>query len=205
MSRPPGPGAVLAFWFGTLTDGVAAAERRKRWFKASAEDDAEIGRRFAPLIERARTGALAHWLRRPESRLAFILVCDQFPRQAYRGTARAFATDALARDAAADGIERGHDRELGPDQRAFFYMPFEHAESRLDQHLSVGLFATLLEASPPAYRQQATSFLNYAHQHRDIVQRFGRFPHRNAVLGRRSTAAERDYLKTASGFGQTRR
>ncbi|MEQ8486661.1 MAG: DUF924 family protein [Pseudomonadales bacterium] len=205
MSRLPGPAAVLDYWFGTLTDGVASAARRRRWFKASAEDDAEIARRFGPLIDRARVGALDHWLRRAEWRLAYILVCDQFPRQAFRGTAQAFATDARARDAAADGVEHGHDLALGPDQRAFFYMPFEHAESRLDQHVSVGLFTALQDAASPGYRQQAASFLAYAREHRDVVQRFGRFPHRNAVLGRRSTAAERAYLKTASGYGQTAR
>jgi uncharacterized protein (DUF924 family) len=205
VTRPAPVAEVLDFWFGPLTAGVARPARRRRWFSASADDDDEIRARFAHLIERAGGGGLDAWLASPEGTLAFILVCDQFPRQAFRGTPRAFATDGVAREAARRGIERGHDRAFGVDQRAFFYMPFQHAESRADQHLSVGLFSALSEGAPAASRELAATFVEHAREHRDVVVEFGRFPHRNDVLGRRSTPAERRFLETAKKYGQGRR
>lgn len=195
-------GRVTAFWFGTLSDGLADDAHRRAWFKSDAERDAEIGRRFAPLLERAASGELDHWLDSIQGTLAYILLCDQLSRQIHRGTAAAYATDARALRAARSLIASGADSPLAFDQRAFIYMPFQHAESRLDQHTSVGLFDALREDTDPAQQHHADGFLGHAREHRDIVARFGRFPHRNALLGRPSTAAELDFLRSAGNFGQ---
>ncbi len=196
------PAQVTAFWFGTLSDGFADDAHRRAWFKSDAERDADIRGRFARLLERAGDGELDHWLDSTQGTVAYILLCDQLSRQIHRGTADAYATDARALSAARSVIASGADSVLGFDQRAFVYMPFQHAESRLDQHMSVGLFDALREDTDPAYRHHADGFLRHAREHRDIVVRFGRFPHRNPLLGRPSTAAELDFLQSAGNFGQ---
>jgi uncharacterized protein (DUF924 family) len=164
--------------------------------------DALVRERFAALPGAAAAGTLDHWLATPRGRLGWILACDQLPRHLFRGTAQAFAFDALALAAARAGIAAGADRALGCDERAFFYLPFEHAESVLDQHTAVGLFTALHEAAPVGRRQLTSGWLGHAREHRDLIVRFGRFPHRNAVLGRASTAAELDYLAQGQTFGQ---
>jgi uncharacterized protein (DUF924 family) len=164
--------------------------------------DQQVRERFADLPDAAATGALGHWLATARGRLAWILACDQLPRHIHRGTGRAFAFDALALDAARAGIAAGVDRELGADERAFFYMPFEHSEAPLDQHTAVGLFTALHEAAPAGRRQLTAGWLRHARWHRDIVLRFGRFPHRNAALGRVSTAVELAFLADGPTFGQ---
>jgi uncharacterized protein (DUF924 family) len=199
----PAPQAVIGYWFGAQTSGFSTAQRRQSWFDADSAADAEIAERFERLIEDAAGGRLDGWLATPPGIVAFVLVCDQFSRQVYRGTVRAYATDTLALEVARRAIEAGQDAALGFDERAFLYMPFQHAESRVDQHTAVGLFAALRDATPPGQRHLTGNFLRHAQQHRDIVLRFGRFPHRNAVLGRDSTAEELRYLKTAPHFGQT--
>lgn len=196
------PGQVTAFWFGTLSDGFADAAHRRAWFKSAAGRDADIRHRFSRLLERAGSGELDHWLDATPGTVAYILLCDQLSRQIHRGTADAYATDTRALNAATGLVDSGADRALAFDERAFVYMPFQHAESRLDQHTSVGLFDALREDTDPAYRHHADGFLVHARQHRDIVARFGRFPHRNALLGRPSTAAELEFLATAGNFGQ---
>ncbi len=192
---------LLDFWFGELTDGQANKEQRERWFTVSPQFDEDC-RRFASWLGASRAGELDHWLTAPESCLAFIVLTDQLPRNIHRGTALAFAWDDLARNAAYDGIKQRLDLALGADQRAFFYMPFEHSESLLDQHMAVGLFTALRDASTKAQRSNAGNNLRFAQQHRDIILRFGRFPHRNAALGRESSAKEKDYLQQSDGFGQ---
>jgi len=193
---------VLAFWFGTLIDGFADTVTRQRWFDGETDFDALCAREFAMLLDAATNGDLEHWAAAPRGRLAFIIVTDQFSRQIHRGSARAFAADALALACAKDGVALGHDRTLGHDERSFFYLPFEHSESRIDQHTSVGLMSLLADEAPPAHRGDALHTLDFAIRHRDIVLRFGRFPHRNAALGRVSTAEEIEFLRTASHFGQ---
>jgi uncharacterized protein (DUF924 family) len=195
---------VLDFWFGTLTDGLAADTVRRGWFESSPARDEEIRRRFGATLERAAAGGLATWQDSTRGSLAFILVCDQFARQIHRGGARAFATDALALAAAEALVASGADRTLELDERVFVYMPFEHAESRLHQHTSVGLFSALRDDTPSGHRHLTGAFLKHAHQHRDVVLRFGRFPHRNRALGRESTAEELEFLETAGDFGQGR-
>ena len=193
---------VLDFWFGEMTDGFCSAAARRRWFAADPVFDQEIVTQFARLLEDAARGALTEWLDEARGNLAFVIVTDQFSRQIHRGSPAAFATDALARDAARSGIERGHDRSFSIDERSFFYLPFEHSESRVDQYTSVGLFARLVEDTPPEHRAIAEESLRFARAHRDIVLRFGRFPHRNACLGRAPSEAELEFLRTASRFGQ---
>jgi uncharacterized protein (DUF924 family) len=193
---------VLDFWFGETIDGFCSAATRGRWFAADPAFDQEIVTQFAGLLEDAARGTLTGWLDEPRANLAFVIVTDQFSRQIHRGSPAAFATDALARDAARSGIERGYDRSFSIDERSFFYLPFEHSESRVDQYTSVGLFAQLVEDTPPAHRAIAEKSLRFARGHHDIVMRFGRFPHRNAGLGRASSDAELEFLRKASRFGQ---
>lgn len=197
------PAEVLQFWLGALADGFADDAHRRRWFAADPARDAEIRDRFGHVLLAAASGNLDSWLDSPEGALALVIVCDQFSRQIHRGDARAFATDPAALDITRKLVEQGEDQNLGFDQRAFLYMPFQHSESRLDQHTSIGLFSALRRSAPAEMRHHGDSFLDNARQHRDIVMRFGRFPHRNAVLGRTSGAAELTFLKSASSFGQS--
>jgi uncharacterized protein (DUF924 family) len=195
-------GRVLDFWFGEMTDGFCSAATRRRWFAAEPAFDREIVTQFAHLLEGAARGDLTAWLDDPRGSLAFVIVTDQFSRQIHRGSPAAFATDALARAAARAGIERGDDRSLSIDQRSFFYLPFEHSESKVDQHTSVALFAQLVEDTAQEHRAIAEESLRFARGHREIVMRFGRFQHRNACLGRTSSEAELEFLRKASRFGQ---
>ena len=193
---------LLAFWFGELVDGFADASHRKRWFAGGPEFDAELGERFGALIDAALTGRLEAWLDEPRGRLAYVLVTDQLTRNVHRGTANAFAGDALALAAATDAVASGDDTALQVDERCFLYMPFEHSERLLDQHTCVGLFSELLTNSSANGDARIASYLDYAHEHRDIIRRFGRFPHRNALLGRTNTAAEDEFLASGKNFGQ---
>ena len=186
--------AVLDFWFGA----PASAERgrpRRCWFEKSAAFDAEIGARFGALIDAANEGALDAWTATPVAALALAVVLDQFPRNIHRGTPAAFASDARAIAVARAAVRRGFDRLLLPVQRWFLYLPFEHAEDLAAQRESLRLFATL--AGDPA----SAGTIDYARRHYDVVARFGRFPHRNAILGRTSTPEEVVYLQQpGSGF-----
>jgi uncharacterized protein (DUF924 family) len=193
---------VLDFWFGALVDGFADAVTRKRWFASDPEFDRECARNFASLVDAAADGNLKEWLSTPRGRLAYVIVTDQFTRQIHRGSLQAYATDAFALAAAKDGVARGDDLELAGDERAFFYLPFEHSESRIDQHAAVGLFTHLVATTSLASRALCEEWLRFAIGHRDIVLRFGRFPHRNATLGREPTDDEVEFLKRASRFGQ---
>ena len=189
------PATVLSFWFGELTAGFADEAHRSRWFEGGDAFDAECRERFEPAVRAALGDELEAWLATPHGALAFILLCDQLPRTLYRGTARAFAGDQRALGAARAGVQRRLDRGLTFDERAFFYLPFEHSEDLVDQHTSVGLFSELRDATPQGYRHLTGAYLRHAHQHRDTVLRFGRFPHRNEALGRASSATEQAYLE----------
>jgi len=193
---------VLEFWFGALTSGFAADAARDRWFGGGPVFDRLIAERFGDALVDAAAGKLCAMTETPHGRLAFILITDQFSRQIHRGTAQAFATDPLALAAAHTGIQRGDDRILAFDERTFFYLPFEHAEGLADQNVAVTMFTQLCDATPADNRHLTADTLRYAQAHRDIIARFGRFPHRNAVLGRTSTAAEMEFLASASHFGQ---
>ncbi|MEM9623850.1 MAG: DUF924 family protein [Pseudomonadota bacterium] len=194
--------SLLQFWFGDLQDGIADTPTRSRWFTPDATFDQQCTEAFGHWLEQARQGSLESWLDTARGRLAFILVCDQLPRNIHRGSSAAFAWDALALSTARDGIVTGQDRALGFDERAFFYMPFEHSEALLDQHMAVGLFTDLRDSAPKEARQLYGNTLRFAQQHRDIIKRFGRFPHRNAVLQRTSSEAEAAFVEAGDGFGQ---
>jgi uncharacterized protein (DUF924 family) len=171
------PDDVLDFWFA----GDPASHREK-WFRMSAEFDAACAR-FGDALREARAGAFDHWTETPRGTLALIILLDQLSRNLNRHSADAFATDARARDIARVAISRGFDRALGAVERMFVYLPFEHSEDLADQDYSVSLFATL-----------GAKEARLAEEHRDVIRRFGRFPRRNAALGRVSTPDELDYL-----------
>lgn len=172
---------VLGFWFD---------EHAKDWFVKNAAFDAAIRERFLPVYEDAVAGRIAHWAEEPRSALALVIVLDQFPRNMFRGTARAFATDPDARAIARRILGRGWDKGMTQAERLFAYLPFEHSESLEDQDLSCELM-----------KDFDAEQLRYAIRHREIIERFGRFPHRNAILGRQSTPAEIEFLKQpGSGF-----
>ena len=194
--------SVLKFWFGDLEDGLADAVHRASWFSPDQAFDEACRNQFEPLLDAARGGLLTAWLTAPRSCLAFIIVCDQLPRNIHRGSSNAFALDSLALQAARLGVRQRLDRRLEWDERAFFYMPFEHSEAILDQHTAVGLYTALRDQSPKSMREVTGNNLRFAQQHRDIIERFGRFPHRNAVLGRQSSTAEQAFVDAGDGFGQ---
>jgi uncharacterized protein (DUF924 family) len=163
---------------------------RPEWFGKDPAFDAQIRERFEALIAEALAGGLGEWCNTPQGALARVLLLDQFTRNAYRDTPAAFSGDARALATARDAIARGFDRELGPLERWFLYMPFQHSEDLADQERSVALFQAL------ARDTGLTAPLSYVVRHADIVRRFGRFPHRNAILGRTSSAAEIAFLRT---------
>jgi uncharacterized protein (DUF924 family) len=181
---------ILGFWFGPPSD-PGHTRPRERWFLKDPAFDAECARRFLGTHEKAAAGELRAWRDEPRGSLALLLLFDQFPRNIFRGTPRAFATDALAREVARHALARGHDVPLPPVWRWFFYLPFEHSEDLHDQRLSVSLFETLALRHPA----DGSEVLDYARRHLEIIERFGRFPHRNAILGRESTPEEIAFLQ----------
>lgn len=198
--------SLLRFWFEPQPRSREELEQQfRRWFFADSALDAEIAARFGETARLAARGELDAWADSARGRLALILLLDQVPRHLHRGTAEAFAQDAKALALSTEGIEKGYDRELPVLERGFFYMPLEHAESLDAQELSVRMFEKLAadDGAPDFYRAMLESMVDYARQHRDIVARFGRFPHHNAALGRADTDAERAYLGgDAPRFGQ---
>ena len=180
------PSDVLAFWFGD----PPSAQPRGEWFRKDAAFDAQVQQRFGAALELALAGGLRQWDAEPAGALARIVMLDQFTRNAFRGTPRAFAGDPLALAAARELVRGGGDRLLSPLQRWFAYLPFEHAEDLAAQAQSIALF-TALAAEHPATEEARI----WAVKHREVVQRFGRYPHRNAVLGRASTAQEEAFLR----------
>ncbi len=193
--------ALLDFWFGAQSEGFAAAQHRERWFAGGSAFDTVCRERFASLSADAEAGGCQHWLATARGTLAYVLLNDQLPRNLHRGSARAFACDERALAAARGGVRARQDRDLSFDERAFFYLPFEHSEDLLDQHTSVGLFTELRDATPPGQRHLTGDYLRHAHQHRDTIRRFGRFPYRNDALGRVSTPEEEAYLESLRSQG----
>ena len=189
--------AILDFWLaGCGPDGALEPGKRTMWFKEGRNYDGEIRERFGALHARAASGELGEkWSAGPRGRLALILLLDQFSRHIHRGAAAAFAQDAMAQRLATDAIARGLDRELIPAARSFFYLPLEHAEDLSVQRLSVECFRALCDEVTSPWRKDYEGFLDYAQRHHDIIERFGRFPHRNAILGRQSTPQEIAFLK----------
>ena len=176
---------ILAFWFGT-SDLTQPVDYRDAWFKRDDAFDAEIRRHFAEDVERGLRGERDFWASHAAGALALLLLLDQFPRNLFRGTPKAFAGDGRAHKVAGLAIGRGFEAAMSQRHRIFLYLPFEHSEELRDQERSVILFATLDDQRG----------YDYAVRHRDIVARFGRFPHRNEALGRESTPEEIEFLKT---------
>jgi len=201
--------SVRDFWFGRLPLSAEGLNRRLRfWFGsdtslARRRRDAHIRARFGPLYERAAAGTLDAWADGPRRRLSLILLLDQFPRNMFRGTVRAFATDAPALALTLSGMQSGADAALDVVERMFFYMPLQHAESPDVQEEAVAAYRRLLNEAPRELQAVFHSALRSAENHRRIIDRFGRFPYRNKVLQRPSTPAERTWLeKGGESFGQ---
>lgn len=182
--------AILTFWFDhPKAPGSEYGRQRSVWFKKDPAFDETIRAHFLSDYEQAAAGQLAHWLGQPRDCLALIVLLDQFPRNLFRQSPRSYATDELALTAARYAIAQGYDQALLPVERIFIYLPFEHSEALADQETSVRLASALAEQSP-----ELISILDYAIRHQAVIQRFGRFPHRNEVLGRPSTPAEAEFL-----------
>ncbi len=184
---------ILTFWFGA-PESPEYGTYRVLWFQSSPQLDAEIREKFGDMYEQAVKGELQAFSQTPQGTLALIILLDQFSRNMYRGTVRAFASDAQALALAKHAVEKGFDRQLLPVQRMFCYLPFEHSENLEDQDKSIELFQSLGNEE----------VLVYAQQHRDLIAQFGRFPHRNGILGRKNTPAEEAFLANpdAPNFGQ---
>ncbi|HEX9584436.1 MAG TPA: DUF924 family protein [Gammaproteobacteria bacterium] len=187
--------SILHYWFGgAKNDAEIISEKSSLWWKKDPGVDAEIRRRFEMMLDAEIKHEFASWSNSPRGQLARILLCDQFPRNMYRDTPRAFDYDKRARELARNALDKGLDKKLRPVERVFLYLPFEHSETVDDQALSLRLFTELVEAVPETDRPTYLKYLEFAQKHKDIVDRFGRFPHRNAILGRDSTPEETEFL-----------
>lgn len=179
---------ILEFWFGKPEE-PSYGKPRKVWFTKNPEFDQEVRSRFLSVYQQAAAGQLNDWKADPLSCLALIILLDQFPRNMFRGQPQAFATDPQALAAAKHAITLGFDKALLPIQRQFIYLPFEHSENLADQYQCVKLFSMLKDYS------ECTSSVDYAHRHFKVIERFGRFPHRNQILDRETTPEEAEFLK----------
>ncbi len=191
MTSAPTIRDILDFWFLPL-DHPEHGKPRDIWWDGPAEFDAEIRERFSAALDQAIDGAFDHWPKSPDGALALILLCDQFPRNMHRKSARAFAGDRKALETAQLALARSYPAAFNLEMRLFFFMPFQHSESLTDQELGCALFS--------AFDDEET--MKHAVEHRDVIVRFGRFPHRNDALGRACTGEELEYLKDANRFGQ---
>jgi uncharacterized protein (DUF924 family) len=196
--------AILGFWFKEQALTAPQIDRRMDvWFGENEDFDLECKKEFEKDVEMACAGQLGHWGQEPRGRLALILLIDQFRRNIYRNTADAFSFDSLALKLCVEGARDKKDRGLTPIQQAFFYMPLQHAESLKVQDKAVVIFNRLVEAVSPTYRETFETMATFAELHRDIIAQFGRFPHRNELLGRANTPEEDEYLAgDAPDFGQ---
>jgi uncharacterized protein (DUF924 family) len=202
--KPPDPEAVLEFWFaGAAADPSAAGARSSFWYGGSADVDREIVERFGPWVQAAARGELDGWAATPRGRLALVILLDQFPRNLHRGTAGAFAHDRRALELVREAVASGHLDALRPIEQVFLLMPYQHVEDLALQREGVAAYERITGAAPPGWRALLEYTLDFARRHLAIVERFGRFPHRNESLGRASTRAEQRYLKTGGErFGQ---
>lgn len=194
MSKPWQP--LLDWWFGGGTTAVeVAAARSALWFGKQDSQDVDARERFAGLVEQALAGELADWADSPQGWLALILLLDQLPRMIFRDSPQAFAGDGRARQLVLAGLDEELEEALTPLQRVFAYLVLEHAEDLFLQDEAVRRFTRLLSVAAPAERALFANYLDYAERHRQVIARFARFPHRNAVLGRPSTPEELAFLQ----------
>ena len=196
--------AILSFWFKEQALSAPQIDRRMEiWFSEDPIFDHEIEKEFADEVAKASKGELDHWADSPLGRLALIILIDQFRRNIHRGTAKAFSKDRLALKLCVQGAMEKKDQGLTPIQKVFFYMPLQHAESRKVQAKSVELYSRLAESVSPTLRETFMTVAQFAELHKDIVDQFGRFPHRNKLLNRENTREENQYLAGDSpDFGQ---
>lgn len=198
------PEDIHHFWFAeALSAPATAGQRMAFWFKASRETDQLIAQRFAQILEEAGRGLLDDWEAQPRACLALVIVLDQFPRNMHRSRAKAFEHDTQALAVTKRGIAAGYLPTLHTLEQAFFLMPFQHCENLGCQREGVTRFEQLVEQAPEAWRDLAEGMLRSARLHLEIIERFARFPHRNRIVGRVSTAAEEAYLESDGvSFGQ---
>jgi len=196
--------AILAFWFKEQQLTAPQIDGRMDvWFGEDALFDEEVARKFSDDVENASEGRLDHWAQEAHGRLALILLLDQFRRNIYRNTAEAFALDKAALKLCVEGAMEKKDKGLTPIQRAFFYMPLQHAESRKVQKKSCEIYNKLSAAVSATYKETFYTIAQFAELHADIVEQYGRFPHRNAILNRENSPEEDEYLAgDAASFGQ---
>ncbi|CAI8729727.1 DUF924 family protein [Pseudomonas sp. IT-P294] len=193
MTAPWQP--LLDWWFGNFeSPSEIAAEKGRLWFGKRDSQDLEARERFGDWVEQALAGGLTDWAQRPEGWLALVLLLDQLPRMIYRDTPTSFSGDLRAQKLVAQGIAADFDRQLRPIQRVFIYLVFEHCENLAVQNEAVSRFIDLVAQQPEADQALFTDYLNYAEKHQQVIAQFGRFPHRNSVLGRESTAEEIEFL-----------
>ncbi len=187
---------VLDFWFGDLNElGCASPDHRRFWWTKSDAFDQAVGSQFLSDYEAIVAGDRDAWRSTPRGALATIVVLDQFSRNMFRGTPNMFIADELAREVCEEGIDAGFDAELAFDERVFFYLPLEHSEQIELHRRCLKLFQELLSSSEESLKADAENYLEYAEQHKAIIDRFGRYPHRNQTLGRASTPEEIEFLK----------
>jgi len=203
MTGLPSPGEILAYWIddaGTTPEGLK--RQQTIWFRGGEAVDRDIRDRFLPLLETLSAGPLAEdWAARgPAGRLAAIIVLDQFSRNIFRNSPRAFAQDRLALHLCKEGLEAREDQALSETERVFFYLPLEHSENLNDQNRAIECFTALHASARPGFSNFTKSTLDYARQHQDAIRQFGRFAHRNAVVGRTSTPEELEWLAEGGGF-----
>ncbi len=186
---------LLDWWFGPEAAATqTAAARQRLWFGKKDSQDVEARERFGELVEQALAGGLADWTEQPDGWLALILLLDQLPRMIFRDSPRAYAGDAPAQKWVAEGLARGLERGLAPIRQVFVYLVLEHAEDLASQERALYRYQLLLDAAESAERDLFAGFLDFSERHRRVIARFGRFPHRNAVLGRVSSAEESAFL-----------
>ena len=195
---------ILRYWFGALDNQLSKPTQSSLWYQSTAVIDQEIISQFSHLYLLAQEKPFAHWLDNARGSLAYVILLDQLPRNMFRGKDKAFSSDNKALETAKEGISHGFDKQLALIERIFYYHPFEHSENLSDQKESVRLFRQLLEEYPSDLHQTVINVaLEFAIEHLEIIERFGRFPHRNEVLNRQSSSQEIEYLKSGNDFGQS--
>ncbi len=198
------PEDIIEFWFGNALDSPEAARNRSKfWYVLNSDTDNEIRRQFGLTLEAVRKGDLTGWEESPEGALALVILLDQFSRNLFRGDARAYSGDELALVIAKRAIQSGWDLKLPGLYRLFLYHPFHHSEQLADQENAAALFQDVEDQSPPHWRELLRGFTRFAVHHRDVIARFGRFPHRNKTLRRSNKEKEKAYLDDdARRYGQ---
>ncbi len=195
---------ILTFWFKEQALSAPQIDRRMDiWFGSDPVFDHEVAGQFGNDVELASTGQLDYWAETPRGRLALIILIDQFRRNIHRGTKKAFSKDLVALKLCVEGAMQKKEQDLAPIEKVFFYMPLQHAESRKVQAKSVEIYRRLAQSVSPTYRETFETILQFAELHKDIIDQFGRFPHRNQLLGRENTPEEDEYLSgDTPDFGQ---